>query len=125
MRVIYVAGPFRGPTPWAIVENVRRAERWALEIANAGHMPLCPHTNTQNFHGLHPDQFMIDGTAELLRRCDGAIFIPGWTASAGSRGEFEICKERKIPACDLDGLNDPERALARWLERYSRHGVER
>lgn len=118
MKVIYIAGPFRGPNHWVMAENVRNAERWALEVANAGHMPLCPHANTAHFHGCHPDQFMIDGTAELLRRCDGAVFIPGWIASAGSRGEFGICAKEKIPACDLDALTDPKAALAIWLRRF-------
>jgi hypothetical protein len=125
VKVIYVAGPFRGSNHWAMAENVRHAERWAFQIALAGHMPFCPHANTKNFHGALPDQFFIEGTAEILRRCDGAVFIPGWTVSRDSQAEFEICKERKIPVCDLDGLTMPQQALGFWLERYSRHGVER
>jgi hypothetical protein len=125
MKVIYIAGPVRAPTPWDVTENIRAAERWAFEVAKLGFMPLCPHSNTGHFHGSLSETFFIDGTAELLRRCDGAVFIPGWPKSMGSQGEFKICAERRIPACDLDGSNVPLLMLSKWLERYLTKGVER
>ena len=127
MKVIYIAGPFRAPNAWLIAENVRAAERWAYEVARLGHMPMCPHLNTAHFHGALPDGFFLEGSAELLRRCDGAVFIPGWPRSMGCQDEKRICTARNIPVCDLDGhfADGPESILCRWLERYTKWGVER
>jgi len=110
MRVVYVAGPFRGPHAWAIEQNIRRAEEAGFEVAKLGAMPLIPHTNTRYFHGALPDQFWLDGTVELLYRCDAALFIEGWENSSGSRNEYEECKRRGIPA--FTTLQE----LAVWLE---------
>lgn len=89
--VVYIAGRFRGPTAWDIEQNVRRAEEFALTVARAGAMPLIPHANTRYFHGQCDDQFWIDGTAELLVRCDALALVPeNWQGSAGTRGELQI-----------------------------------
>lgn len=87
MKVVYVAGPFRGATPWDVAENVRAAERVALEVAKCGAMPLCPHTNTAHFGGQLTGQFWIDGTMELLKRSDAIIMVNGWEESSGSQDE--------------------------------------
>jgi hypothetical protein len=101
MKVIYVAGPFRGPTAWDIAENIRDAERIGLLVARAGAMPLIPHANTAHFHGQRDDQFFLDGTLELLRRCDAAVFIPGWHGSMGSLGEYAECLRLGKPTLSL------------------------
>jgi len=88
MIVVYVAGPFRARSQWQIAENVRAAERVGLLVAECGAMPLIPHANTAHFHGLFDDQFWIDGTKELLRRCDASVYLPGWRNSQGSLGEW-------------------------------------
>jgi hypothetical protein len=127
MKIIYIAGPMRGKNHWEVAQNVRNAEYWGFEVAKAGHMPLIPHCIGAHFDGTLTGEFWLEGTAELLRRCDGAVFIPGWPRSSGSNSEFTICAERKIPVCDLDGpfAHSTEIVLSKWFERYSRHGVER
>lgn len=111
MMVIYVAGPFRGPTAWDIAENIRAAERVGLIVAQAGAMPLIPHANTAHFHGQKPEQYWVDGTLELLRRSDAAVFIPGWRRSTGSLGEWDEALRLFKPHLDLDALHPPG-----WLE---------
>jgi hypothetical protein len=106
VKVVYIAGPFRAPTAWGIAENVRAAERYGLEVARLGAMPLIPHANTAHFHGEGDDQVWIEGTLELLRRCDAAVFIPGWTKSTGARGEWDECRLRRIPKLGLDAHGD-------------------
>ena len=101
MKVVYVAGPFRGPTQWDIAENIRAAERMGLVVAQCGAMPLIPHANTAHFHGQMDERFWVAGTLSLLVRCDAALFLPSWRASAGSRGEWECCDETGIPRLDL------------------------
>lgn len=87
MKIVYIAGPFRGPTQWDIAQNIRRAEEWGFEVARLGAMPLIPHANTAHFRGQQTDQFWLDGTLELMRRCDAILMIPKWEQSSGARGE--------------------------------------
>jgi hypothetical protein len=111
MKVVYIIGPFRAPTAWEIEENVRRAERLALEVARLGAMPLCSHTNTRFFQGQCSDQFWIDGTLVLLRRSDAAITVDGWEKSSGSRGEVEDNIKQSRPVFHtIPGLK-------KWLDR--------
>src|SRR5512143_3379944 len=97
MIVVYVAGPFRAPTRWAVEQNVRRVEEWGLKVAELGAMPLMPHCNTRFFDGLLTDEFWLDGTLELLKRCDTAFMVPGWQASSGARGERQWCIDHALP----------------------------
>ena len=87
MKVVYIAGPFRGATPWDVEQNVRRAEALALEVARMGAMPLCPHANTRHFDGQLTAEFWLEGTLELLRRCDAVLLVPGWETSSGTKAE--------------------------------------
>jgi hypothetical protein len=87
LPLIYIAGPFRGPTAWDVEQNVRHAEEFGLEVARLGAMPVIPHANTRFFHGQLDDQFWLDGTLRLLEVSDAMVLIPGWTRSTGARGE--------------------------------------
>ncbi len=115
--VVYVAGPFRGPNAWEVEKNIRAAECLAYEVSGLGAMPLCPHTNTRHFNGTRYDEFWLEGTLELLRRCDAAIFTVDWQRSSGARAERAEAEALGIPCFDsieaLDGwINAPaERAL--------------
>lgn len=97
MRIVYVAGRFRGPTAWVIENNIRRAEEVAFEVSKLGAMPLTPHCNTRFFHGEGSDKFWLDGTLELLRRCDAVIMVPGWDTSFGARGEKTEAERLGMP----------------------------
>jgi len=97
MQLVYIAGPFRAATAWEIEQNVRRAEELALEVARAGAMPVCPHTNTRFFHGQCTDEFWLAGTLELLRRCDAVVAAYGWERSSGSRAEIETAFKLGTP----------------------------
>lgn len=97
MKVVYIAGPFRGKTAWDIEQNIRRAESVAYEVALAGAAPLCPHANTRYFHGTLTDAFWIDATVELLRRCDAVMLVKGWENSSGTRGEIVVAESIGIP----------------------------
>lgn len=87
--VVYVAGPFRGPTPWDIECNIRRAEALALEVWRAGAACICPHTNTRFFDKAAPDKVWLEGDIEILRRCDALILTEDWERSSGARNERE------------------------------------
>lgn len=110
MKVVYIAGPFTAATSWDIECNVRRAEAAGLEVAHLGVMPLIPHANTRFFHGQLGPEFWYDGTAELLLRCDAALFLDGWSVSTGCGRERELCREHRLPA--FFAIGD----LAHWLK---------
>jgi len=97
MKVVYIAGPFRAPTAWGIAENIRVAERIGYQVASVGCMPLIPHANTAHFHGEFADQFWLDGTLELMRRCDAVLLGPGWSDSSGAREEKRVAEEMELP----------------------------
>ena len=98
MKVIYIAGPFRGPTNWDIEKNIREAQTLALGVWRLGAVALCPHTNTGLcFQGVAPDEVWLDGDLELLRRCDAVLLHPRWRESSGARKEYELANAGDIP----------------------------
>lgn len=116
-------------TAWGVAENVRAAERIGLLVALAGAMPLIPHANTAHFHGIQADEYWLEGTLELLRRCDGGVFLPKWRQSSGSVGEFRVAGSLSIPRLALDDF--PESAYQReitnfveWVSRGQVHQAE-
>ncbi len=105
MKVIYIAGPFRSKTEWGRQQNIREAERYALEVWVRGAAAICPHKNTEHFEGSAPDQLWIQGDLEILRRCDAVLFLPTWRMSQGAILERSYAEERGIPVFDtLDEL---------------------
>lgn len=118
--LVYVAGPFSGPSRDAVELNIRAAEAASLLVAKLGAMPICPHANTANaaFEKAQGYEFWIEGTAELLRRCDAAIFIWGWESSSGAQKEFKLAVAEKIPAfMNYDELKlalESSSVLRRW-----------
>jgi hypothetical protein len=97
MKVVYVAGPFRGNSAWDIEQNIRRAETLALEVWRLGAACLCPHSNTRFFHNAAPDEVWLKGDLELLRRCDAMVLTEDWERSSGARAEALFAQENNIP----------------------------
>ena len=97
MKIIYIAGAYRGDNAWEVTQNVNAAECVAWDVARRGYMPLCPHTNTRNFDGTLTPEFWLEGTLELMRRCDAVVLVPGWKMSQGTHGEIAEAKRLGIP----------------------------
>lgn len=97
MKLVYVAGPFRGKNAWEVKCNVHNAEKLALEIWGMGAAALCPHANTANFDGTLTDQLYLDGTMEMLKRCDAMVVVPDWKLSSGTGKEINEAYDLKIP----------------------------
>lgn len=95
--LIYIAGPFRAPTWLGVRRHVERVRDLGLLIAEAGGYPIMPHTMTAEFDGLLTDQFWLDGTLELLTRCDGLVLLPTWQASRGARAEQAWAVDAGMP----------------------------
>src|SRR3990167_526080 len=96
MKVIYIAGPFRGPNSWEIEQNIRRAEGLALEVWKAGAAAICPHANTRFYQGAAQDEVWLRGDLEILRRCDAVLMTPDWQQSTGAREEHEFARQHRI-----------------------------
>lgn len=97
MKLIYVAGKFRAKTEWEIQCNVHTAEILGHQIAMLGFMPIIPHANTRFFHDIKDDKFWLDGTLEILRRCDAVAMVHNWRDSEGATGERNEAINLKIP----------------------------
>jgi nucleoside 2-deoxyribosyltransferase len=109
MRVIYVAGKFRGPSHWHIAENIRAAERVALDVWRLGAAALCPHANTAHFQDAAPDRVWLDGDLAMLDRCDALVTVDNWTDSVGAKVEVSHAIAKGIPVFHSIGT------LAAWL----------
>jgi hypothetical protein len=99
MKLVYCAGRFSAPTRAEVEANIAQAVDVALEVARAGFMPVCPHANTAHpdFEQVQPYRFWIEGTRELLKRCDAMVLVPCFEGSAGTLGEIETAHEMGIP----------------------------
>jgi hypothetical protein len=103
--MVYVIGPFTANTNWEVQQNVQKAEQLAFKIMQLGAMPVCPHTNTRNFHGYQDAGFWYAGTARLFEFCDAGITVAGWMNSSGSRGEVRdanLRRQRLFHPANLD-----------------------
>jgi hypothetical protein len=84
MRLIYIAGPYRGD----VVGNIRRATGVAERVARAGDYPVTPHLlSPPHFESIQGDEFWLSATMELMRRCDEVLLMRGWDLSRGAIAE--------------------------------------
>lgn len=100
MKVIYIAGKFRGANAWEVEQNIREAEAMAFNVANLGASFICPHTNTRFFDGTINDEFWLDATMELLRRCDAVMLVDNWQDSRGAQAEVAEAQRLQMPVFD-------------------------
>jgi nucleoside 2-deoxyribosyltransferase len=107
MKVVYVAGPFRGKDHFEIHTNICNAEALALKVWRLGAVAICPHLNTAHFQNAAPDDVWLVGDLELLRRCDAVIMTADWQRSQGAVSEHEFAKHHGIPVFyTIYGLED-------------------
>ena len=108
MKLIFIASPFRAATPWHVAENVRAAERIALEVWRLGAVAVCPQSMSALFDKEGPDERYLNGWLALLERCD-AVLVAG--ESEGVRAEVTRAEVRGLPV-----LRDLA-ALDAWMTR--------
>jgi len=97
MKMVYIAGPFRGINSWDMEENIRRAERLALEVWKLRAACICPHANTRYFQNAAPDDIWLNGDLEILKRCDAILMTPDWRRSTGAVAEHDFAITHGIP----------------------------
>lgn len=88
VRLVYIAGPYRAPTPEDIRRNVRAAEALGQAVIETGLplLPVVPHSIGHRFGYLRPDDegYWLPATMALMERCHVVLMIPGWEDSEGS-----------------------------------------
>ncbi len=114
MKLVFIAGPFRGTTPLDVRRNIERARDLGLEVAQIGAMPVIPHTMTGEFDKQLVDRFWLEGTQEVLKRCDGVIMGRGWQRSSGSRAEHKLAQKLNLPIFYAESKGW-QAALEGWL----------
>lgn len=99
MIVAYIAGPYRDKRGAHFVqENINKAREVAAEVWKQGMVPLCPHLNSAHFDGLVDEDVFLQGTKNLLSRCDMIVLVPGWERSEGTLEELRFnFKDMKSP----------------------------
>ena len=112
IRLVYVAGRYRAPTVWERDCNIHAARKIGALVVGAGAYPVIPQSNTSHFDGLADDPFWLDGTLQLMRRCDAVIMCPGWEASQGATGERAEALRLGLPV--LYDIGE----LRHWLEGF-------
>jgi len=104
--LVYLAGPYRGRTVAEVTANIRRAEKYAVHLMQAGYYVLCPHKNTAHLDGCVPDEFFLEMGLEHLRRCDAIFVMPGSEASAGTQAEIAEAKRLGMKAISFMSWDD-------------------
>lgn len=98
MLTVYIGGPFRAGTNYYQQEkNIREAEAAGYDIAANGMAPLIPHTMYRFFQGGLPDDFWIEATLTLLKKCHALYLLPKWQDSQGAIGERKEADRLGIP----------------------------
>jgi hypothetical protein len=97
VKVVYIAGPFRGKSHWDVAQNIRRAEALALEVWKLGAAAICPHLNTAHFQDAAPDKVWLEGDIEILKRCDWLLVTPDWDTSQSAMAEVRFAIDNNIP----------------------------
>lgn len=117
MKLVYIAGKFRGANHWEIASHVHEAEAAAMRVAELGGMPVVPHSLGQHMQGTLTDEFWLEGTLLLLSRCDGILLLPNWIRSAGARAESDYAEQRGMPRFGFGHLNGD--LFVNWLTEPS------
>ena len=115
MKVVYIAGKYRGPNAWAVEQNIRAAEEVAARVWAMGMVALCPHANSRHMEGVASDEHFLAGTLELMRRCDAVLLVPNWRDSDGARKEVAEAERLGLPVFgkSYDGMQQHT-----WLALY-------
>jgi nucleoside 2-deoxyribosyltransferase len=109
--VVYIAGPYRAGSSWAIEQNIRQAEAISLKVWQLGAVPICPHTMTRFFQGALPDATWLAGDLELVRRADAVLAVGDWMHSRGSTAEVAFARDRDVPV--LESIED----VREWMRK--------
>jgi hypothetical protein len=91
MRVIYVAGPYRGEIKY----NVLKAAAVGRLLRQCGKAVIIPHVESLFFPESLTEDEWIEHGIDLLHCVDTIVLVPEWRDSTGTRNEIDYAKEYK------------------------------
>jgi len=98
----YAAKKDGSPDYDKIEEHIQLAEKFAVEIWDAGFAAFTPHLNTRHFETKAKVSEARYQAFDLfiLNKMDCVFALPNWKESRGGRKEIEVALENKIPVFD-------------------------
>ena len=120
IKQVYICGPYRAPTPEGIRANIERARQVRTFVFGLGGFAVCPHIMSEGAQHTQGDDFWLQSTLELMRRCDGLVLVSGWMASSGSLGEISEARCLGMPIFDREICHEM-RVLIDWLGPKANH----
>jgi len=96
MKILYIAGKYRGRNIREVQQNIEKASDVAFKYWEKGFAVICPHKNTSFFDSDIPDKVFLDGDLEILKKCDGIVMMKDWDKSVGAINELKLAKELKL-----------------------------
>lgn len=97
MKVVYVAGKYRGQNENEVWENIMLARKHALDLWKQGYAVICPHANSIFMgHGTKDKDcfdLFISGDLEFINRADILYLLPNWKESVGATMEYQRALE--------------------------------
>lgn len=95
MKVIYVAGAYRGGSMNKTFQNIMKARDVAQRLWYQGWAVICPHTNSffMDESNEGSPEIFLPGDLEILSRCDAIYMLKGWRDSEGATGELDLAQK--------------------------------
>ena len=117
MKILYIAGPYRGADYLAIERNIAKAREAAAWLARNGIGFVCPHLNSAHFEAITPEvdeDFWLTMDMHLLFDCDGLLLIDGWQGSTGALAEKSVAEEQNKPVFEWRVSGEETARLMQW-----------
>ena len=98
MKILFLAGQYRADTTYKVYQNIKKAEKKAIELWEAGWIVICPHLNSQLFeHTMeNAHDIVMPGYLKIVERCDTIYMMKGFEDSEGSKLELKAAKENGL-----------------------------
>jgi hypothetical protein len=123
MKLVYIAGPYRGHDYLDIDRNIAAAREAAAWLATFNIGFFCPHLHSAHFEVITPDvapEFWLDLDIKLMRMCDAMYLLPGWEHSSGACAEIADWGEQgKSPLLIFESLMQ----VGEWVRREREESV--
>lgn len=116
MKIIFIAGPFRGDGSVETKKRNIEVARKFVHLFIRNSIPFySPHLNIdQEAINVPNEDLSLDLNAEILKRCDALAVLPGWENSQGTKNEIIHAKEHSMPTFYLSEEDSVEK-IKKWL----------
>ena len=103
-----------------ISQNILKAEKVAIKLADMGVGFFCPHLHTAHFEvkSLAKEDFYIELDMDMLAQCQAIFMLGGWSRSKGANKEltWAIDHDMRVFGESDPGVYDE---IKSWTEAYS------